>query len=257
MTGAALALHQFRYDQRRFWREPASVFFTVVMPLLFLLLFSAIFGDAELSRPGGDISFATYFVPGILTLSLVAATFVNLTIALTGMRERGELKRSRATPVPAWAIIAGRTLTALGVTAVMVVLLMLLGALAFGVEVPTRTLPAALVTIVVGVASLSALGFAFTAFVPSENAAPPMANAVVLPLYFISGIFVPADQLPAAMDTIASFFPVQPLFQALLTAFDPYTTGAGFAFGDLAAVAVWGAIGAVVAIRRFRWVPHR
>lgn len=257
MKGAALALHQYRYDQRQFWREPASVFFTVVLPLIFLFLFASIFGNEPVRGPGGEISFATYYVPGILTLSLVSATFVNLSITLTILRERGELKRLRATPVPAWIVIAGRTFTALGVTAVMVVVLVAIGALAYDVEVPGGTLPGALLSLVVGVVALSALGFAFTAAIPSENAAAPMANAIVLPLYFISGIFIPEDELPGAMQTIGAIFPVQPLFDALLTAFDPFTSGVGFAWADLAVVAAWGVGGALVALARFRWVPRR
>ena len=61
-----------------------------------------------------------------------------------------------------------------------------------------------------------------------------MSNAIVLPLYFISGIFIPADQTPAWMDTLAGVFPVKPLFEALLRTLDPNTVGAGFAWGQLA-----------------------
>jgi ABC-2 type transport system permease protein len=256
MTRLALALHQYRYDQRQVWREPASVFFTVVLPLIFLFLFVSIFGNEEVEVGGAEISFATYYLPGILTLALVSATFVNLTISLTIARERGQLKRVRATPAPAWVVIAGRTLTAVGVTAVMVVVLMAIGAIGYGVEIPTTTLPAMLVALLVGVVALSALGFAFAAVVPSENAAPPMSNAIVLPLYFISGIFIPADQTPAWMDTLAGVFPVKPLFEALLRTLDPNTVGAGFAWGQLAIVAAWGVAGAVFALARFRWLPR-
>ena len=254
--GVGLALHQYRYDQRQFWREPASVFFTVVLPLIFLFLFVSIFGNEDVRVGGSQISFANYYLPGILTLALTSATFVNLTITLTILRERGELKRVRATPVPTWVIIAGRTLTAVGVTAVMVVVLMAIGAIFYGVEVPTTTLPAAVIALLVGVVALSALGFAFAAVVPSENAAPPMSNAVVLPLYFISGVFIPSDQTPAWMDTVAGVFPVKPLFEALLRAFDPNTSGAGFDWVHLAVVAAWGVGGALFALSRFRWMPR-
>ena len=256
MTGVALALHQYRYDQRTFWREPASVFFTVVLPLIFLFLFVSIFGDEDVARGGAEVGFATYYLPGILTLSLISATFVNLAISLTIWRERGELKRMRATPVPVWVVIAGRTLTAAGVSAVMVVVVTAIGALLYGVDVPTTTLPAVLLALVVGVAAGSALGFAFASVVPSENAAAPMSNAIVLPLYFISGIFIPSDQTPEWMQTVANVFPIKALFEALLTGFDPNTSGAGFAFGQVGIVALWGVAGAVFAIKRFRWTPR-
>jgi ABC-2 type transport system permease protein len=256
VTGAALALHQYRYDQRQFWREPASVFFTVVLPLIFLVLFVAIFGNEATTVGDHEVNGATYYLPAILALALLNATFVNLTIWLTIARERGQLKRVRATPVPAWVVIAGRSLTAAAVAAVMTVVVCAIGALLYGVELPGETLPAAVVTIAVGVLALSGLGFAAAAVVPSENAAPPIANALVLPLEFISGIFVPTEQIPDWMDRIAGVFPVKPLFDALLVAFDPTTTGSGVAWGDLGVLAAWGVAGTVIALRVFRWSPR-
>jgi ABC-2 type transport system permease protein len=133
----------------------------------------------------------------------------------------------------------------------------LIGGVLYGVDVPWDHAPAVLVTLAIGSATFCCLGLALTAAIPSENAAAPMANAIVLPLYFISGIFVPEDQLPDAMQTIGAVFPVQPLFDALLIAFDPFTSGVGFAWADLAVVAAWGVGGALVALARFRWVPRR
>jgi ABC-2 type transport system permease protein len=93
--------------------------------------------------------------------------------------------------------------------------------------------------------------------VPSENSAPPIANVIVLPLEFISGIFVPSDQIPGWMQSVADVFPLAPLFDALLTAFNPATEGAGIAWGDLAVVAAWGVAGLIFAMRFFRWSPKR
>jgi ABC-2 type transport system permease protein len=252
----SLVLHQYRYDQRQFWREPASVFFTVVLPLIFLVLFVAIFGNGRTQVGDHLIKSATYYVPAILTLALLNATFVNLTIWLTIQRERGQLKRVRATPVPAWVVIAARALTALAVAGVMVVVVCLFGVLLYGVQLPGSTIPGALLSILVGTVSLAALGFAAAGVVPSENAAPPIANAIVLPLEFISGIFVPTEQIPDWMNTIAGVFPVKPLFDAVLTAFDPTTTGAGIAGGDLAVLGAWGVAGILVSLRTFRWSPR-
>ena len=195
-------------------------------------------------------------MPAILALSLINATFVNLVIWLTIQRERGQLKRMRATPVPASVVIAGRTLTSVAISAVMVVVVCLFGAVLYGVELPTSTLPGVVVSVLVGTFSLAALGFAVAALVPSENAAPPVANVIVLPLEFISGIFVPSEQIPDWMDSIASVFPVKPLFDSLLQAFDPVTTGIGVDWGALAVVAAWGVVGAVAALRFFRWAPR-
>ena len=254
----SVLVHQYRYDQRQFWREPASVFFTVILPLIFLVLFVAIFGDGNIETSDGElIDGATYYVPSILALALLNATFVNLAIWLTIERERGHLKRVRATPVPAWAVVGGRALTAVVVAALMVAIVCAVGALLYGVELPTTTLPAFVVSVVLGTLALAALGFAAAGLVPSENAAPPIANAIVLPLEFISGIFVPTEEIPDWMNAIASVFPVKPLFDSILKAFDPTTSGAGFAWGDLAVLAAWGVAGLLLALRTFRWSPRR
>ncbi|MGH2951889.1 MAG: hypothetical protein ACRDKX_07595, partial [Solirubrobacterales bacterium] len=75
MSATSLALHQFRYDQRIFWRSPASVFFTVMLPLIFLVIFASIFGNETISERG-DLEVSTYYVPGIMTLAVVSATLV-------------------------------------------------------------------------------------------------------------------------------------------------------------------------------------
>ena len=251
-----LVIHQYRYDQKQFWREPASVFFTVGLPLIFMVLFTSIFGNEDITVNGQQISGSTYYVPSILTLEIVSATFLNLVIWIVLQRERGQLKRVRATPVPGGVVIGGRGLTSFVIAILAVVLLCAIGVVFYGVDLPSGTLPAFIVSVFVGVLSLSSVGFAFSGFVPSENAAPAMANFVALPIYFISGIFVPADSTPDWMDKVASVFPVKPLFDALLTAFDPATTGSGFEWGNLAVVAAWGVGALLVAMRTFHWTPR-
>ena len=253
----SLLLHQYRYDQRQFWREPASVFFSVVLPLIFFTLFAAIFGNTDTVVDGREIATSTYYVPAIVALALINATFVNLTIWLAIERERGRLKRVRATPVPVWVVIGGRTLTAVVIGAIMVVVVCLYGAVVYGVDLPTSTLPGVVLCVLVGTFSLAALGFAAAGLVPSENAAPPVANVLVLPLQFISGIFVPTELIPGWISDVASVFPVKPLFDSLLAGFDPTATGPGFAWGDIAVVAAWGVVGALVALKTFRWSPRR
>ena len=88
-----------------------------------------------------------------------------------------------------------------------------------------------LVTLAVGAFTFSCLGFALTAAIPSEDAAPPISNAVVLPLYFISGIFIPDSEIPEGVLDFADLFPIRHFFEAFFTAWDPNTVGAGFEWG--------------------------
>lgn len=255
MSAPALVLHQFRYDQRVFWRSPASVFFTVLLPLIFLFIFCSIFGGDTIEERG-NVSIATYYVPAILTLALVSATLVSLAIALVEARESGRLKRVRSTPLPTWASVAGRVGNAIVISLLMTVVVTLIGHVIYDVEVPDATVPALLVTLLFGAFTFSCLGFALTALIPSEDAAPAITNVAVLPLYFLSGVFIPDSEIPDGVLDFASIFPIRNFFQAIFTAFDPATTGAGFEWGHLGVVALWGVAGLALAARFFRWAPR-
>jgi ABC-2 type transport system permease protein len=253
VSAAALTLHQLRYDQRAFWRNPAAVFFTVAFPVMLLVIFAAIFGNDEISTL--HVNTTTYYVPAILTMAIVSATMQALVMSVTLAREQGRLKRARATPMPAWVFIAGRVGNSIVLSLLMLVLISAIGGIAYSVDIPWDHLPAILIALLVGGASFCCLGLAFTALIPSEDAAAPLINLVLLPLYFISGVFVPEDQIGGVIH-IADAFPIRHLFEALFTAFDPNTTGAGFAWGHLAVVAAWGVLGLLLAIRYFRWTPR-
>jgi len=96
MKDSAPLLHQSRFEVRGFLRDPAATFYTLVFPVLLLVLFVAIFGNQEMDSGVGA---STFYVPGIVAL-VVSATFINLTITFTQQRESGLLKRVRGTPLP-------------------------------------------------------------------------------------------------------------------------------------------------------------
>jgi ABC-2 type transport system permease protein len=247
----ALVLHQSRYDLRGFLRNRQARFFTLALPLLFLVIFVSIFGNDLVD----GIKASTFYVPGISALAIIAASFVNLVISIVVLREEGILKRRRATPVPAWVLIAGRTLMAIAVSLTSMVVLLAVGRFAYGVRLPTRTIPGVALTAVVGSISFCVLAYAFSSAISNEDAAQPMVQAVMLPLYFISGVFIPPSQIPSWLHHIAEFFPVEHLAHGLQHAYDPATTGVGIVWGDIGALALWGVIGLVVALRRFSWLP--
>ena len=255
MTGMALVLHQFRYDQKVFWRNPASVFFTVMLPLIFLFIFATIFGNDTIEERG--VKATTYYVPAIVSLAVISAACQSLAINLAQDREAGLLKRARGTPLPASVFVAGRVGNSLVISTVMVVLVAVIGRIVYGVSIPDQTIPAVLLTLAVGAASFCCIGFALTAAIPSEDAAPPICLAILLPLYFISGVVSPDSEIPTGVLNFADFFPVRHFFEAFFAAWDPNTTGSGIEWGDLAVVAAWGVAGLLIALRYFRWEPRR
>jgi ABC-2 type transport system permease protein len=257
MSGVAMALRQARYENRAFWRNPAAAFFTVVLPLLFLVLFNAIFGDDDIAVEGGRADISVFYVPGIAALSVIGACYTNVGMMVSIARDLGVLKRIRGTPLPAWAYIAGRVLQSVLIAIILVGIVVIAGAVLYGVDVPGETMPAFVVTVLIGGASFCALGLALTALIPNSDAAPAVANGTILPLLFISDVFIPLQDPPEWLDILGNLFPVKHFSEAMQTAFNPHTTGSGFDWTHLAVVALWGLIGAVIAVRYFSWEPRR
>jgi ABC-2 type transport system permease protein len=250
----SLVLHQFRYDQKAFWRNPAAVFFTVMFPVVLLLIFATVFSGKTIDVDGG-IEITAYYVPAIITLSVISATMQSLAMSLVIAREDGRLKRGRGTPMPAWVFIAGRIGNSIVVALLMLALIAALGRLLYGVAIPWGEAPAILITLIVGAASFSCLGIALTAAIPSQDAAAPIVNALLLPLYFLSGIFIPDDELPDGVINFANHFPIRDFFQAFFNAYLPGGQS-GLDWGNLAVVAIWGVAGLLLAVRFFRWTPR-
>jgi ABC-2 type transport system permease protein len=254
VNGLALVGHQFRYDQKAFWRNPASVFFTVMFPVIVFLILAVVFNGETVDVRGG-VEATTYYVPAIMSLSIISATMQTLAMTLVIAREDGRLKRGRGTPMPPWVFIAGRVGNSIVVALMMLVLLAAIGGLLYGVSVPWDRLPAILLALVVGAASFCCLGIALTAAIPSQDAAAAIVNALLLPLYFLSGVFIPEDQLPNGVITFADLFPVRHFFDAFFDAYVP-AGGPAVSWDNLAIVALWGIAGLLLAVRFFRWTPR-
>jgi ABC-2 type transport system permease protein len=255
MNNVRLALHEFRFNQKVFWRNPGSVFFTVLLPVIFLLIFATIFGNDPIPKLG-NVPTSTYYVPAIVTLAVVSATMVSLAVNLAAAREAGLLKRGRGTPQPPWAFIAGRIGNSIVISVLMVAVITVIGRLLYGAPIPWGRLPAVAVTLTVGAAAFCCLGVALTTIITSREAGPAVTNVITLPLYFLSGIFIPESEIPDGVLTVAGIFPIRHFFEAFFTAYSPSTVGAGFEWFDLLVVALWGVLGLLLSIRFFRWTPR-
>jgi ABC-2 type transport system permease protein len=255
-AAASLTAHQFRYDLLAFARNGQARFFTLALPVAFLLIFATVFGSKTVAVSGGLIHTSVYYVPGIIALGIIQAAVSNLAISVTAQRESGILKRRRATPVSAGVLVTSRAMVAVTVSVVMTIMLAAIGWLAYGAHIPADHLAALVFTVLVGSASFGALGFALTTLIRGADSAQPIIAAITLPLYFISGIFLATTLLPHWLLDVASVFPVRPFQQALLAAYNPYSAGSGLAAQDLLIMAAWGIAGLLVAIRRFRWTPQ-
>ena len=256
IDAARLVWHQFRYDLLIFARNRQSTFFTIMLPVIFLVIFAGVFrNDTTTLTNGEKIKQSTYYVPQIIALGIVSAAFSNVVGVIIYQRETGVLKRRRATPVPAWVLVAGRALTAVALSFVLVAVLLLVGRLAYGVTLRASTIPGMILTTLAGALSLCCVAYALTTLVESNESSQPVIQAITLPIFFISGTFFPESIVPAWLLHVADVFPVRHLGHALLTAFGP-GGGSGIDATDLLVLAIWAIAGIVVATRRFSWLPR-
>ncbi len=248
---------QVRYEQKAYWRNPASAFFTFAFPLVFLVIFASLNNGSTIDFLGG-LAYNQFFIPAIIAFGVISSTYTQIGITLAFRRQTGELKRFRATPLPPSVLIGGLLGSAVLVSLLIFALTTALGILVYGVELPTHYLALAL-ALLVGAASFCALGVAIASLVPNADAAPAVVNGILFPILFLSGTFFPL-QPGSVLARIADVFPVSHFTQAVFAAFDPRLPDGlthGFAWGDLGILALWGLLGAVVAVRRFRWEPRR
>ncbi len=244
MTSAlALTWRQYRLERRMFWRNPSAAFFNFMLPLLFLVLISAVYdADGEAME---------VLVPGLAGLAVMSTTFTALAFNMTFLREQGILKRVRGTPMPPAAYFGGLIGNAVVNAVVQIALVIGVGHLAFGGDLPQNWLTLAVFT-AVGVATFACLGIAFAQLIPNFDAAPAYTNAVFLPVIFISGVFYSSDTMPRVLEIVAEVLPLKHVIDGLHAAIVT-GEGLGATVDSLAILVGWFAIGAWAVARRFRW----
>ena len=254
MNAVRLTGIRVRYVNKAFWRNPASAFFTFAFPLMFLVIFTALLGHSTVHIGARTVNTSTYYVAAMATFAVITACFNNIAIAITFQREDGILKRTNGTPLPAASFLGALILHALFVTVLLVAITVAFGHAFYSAAIPTGiTLLRFVVVVLVGGAAFCALGLAITAAIPNADAAPAIINAVILPLEFLSGIFIPiTNNTPTWIVWVARIFPVRHFAVGMQAAF----LGTAFSWTDLLIVAGWGLAGLLLAIRFFRWEPH-
>ena len=255
MNTAALTLSQVRYANKAFWRNPASAFFIFAFPLMFLVIFTALLGHGTLRiSPTQVVNVSTYYVAAMATFGVISACYTNIAISVSFQRDTGVLKRINGTPLPSSAFLGARMVQALLVAILLVVITAAFGRIFYSASIPAGlTLLRFLVILLVGAASFCALGFAITAVIPNADAAPAIVNASILPLLFLSGVFIPlGSNAPSWIVWIARIFPVWHFAKGMQASF----LGIAFSWTDVLVVAAWGLGGLLFAIRFFSWEPR-
>ncbi len=255
MNPATATTRQVTYVNKAFWRNPASAFFTFAFPLMFLVIFTSLLGHGKVPLGSRLIAVSTYYVASMTAFAVITACYNNIAISVTFQRDSGVLKRTHGTPLPSPVFLGGRIIHAMLISVLLVIITASFGHFLYSAQVPTGvTLLRFLIMLLVGAASFCALGFAMTAAIPNADASPAIVNASILPLLFLSGIFIPfGNSTPSWILWIARIFPVKHFADGMQAGF----LGTPFHWSDVLIVAIWGLAGLLLAARFFSWEPRR
>lgn len=266
MSAATVFVSQTRYQLLANIRAGSSIAVGVIMPVVFFLGASALFGSAALGgdspvdiRGAGEVpDLRTFYVGGFMAYASLYTAFVALLPELVDMRERGLLKRLRGTPLPLSAFIAARFAIAVAITTVGVAAIAVCGWAVFGVATRVETLVALVVYTLAGTITFVCMGFAAATITRSVSGAQGLSNGVGIIFAMISGVFFAPNFLPEAARSVARFLPLEPLANGYQSLYVTDASGVGLDASNLAVLGAWAfvAVGAV-ALAGFRWKPRQ
>jgi ABC-2 type transport system permease protein len=234
-------------------RGPRGAFFTFIFPLIFLVIFDAGNKGNSITVTGGKVDFVQFYTPGIAVFAVTTSCYQGLIILVANLRDQGILKRVRGTPLPPWIYLTSLVLAAIIAGFLSVLLMFVVAVPAFGMHVYPKLIPAAVVTLFVGAASITAIALSVSTLVDRPESAQPIAAITFFPLLFVSGVFYPLETYPDWLQNLAHIFPLSHMAQGFEECFSPHTSGLGFSARHLSVLIVWWVVATVFAARHFRW----
>jgi ABC-2 type transport system permease protein len=255
----SIGLSRIGIELKQLFRDREAFVFTLALPMILMLVFGSVFGNQELGDTG--ITFAQYFVAGMIASGIVYTSFQNLAIGIPQERDEGTLKRLEGTPMPKSAYFIGKIGQVCIVYVIQMILLMGIGVLLFDVEMPSTPAKwgALLWLSVLGLTTWTLLGLAFSSVPKSGKGASAIVTPIILVLQFTSGVFFAYNQLPQWMQQFAALFPLKWLTQGMRYVFLPEGAAAlevvgSFEMPRVAMVLlVWTVLSAILAWGFFRW----
>jgi ABC-2 type transport system permease protein len=243
-------------ELKEFFRQREAVVFTLMFPVILLLVFGAVLNYDI----GSGVTFTQYFMAGIVAAGILGAGLQNMAIGIATERSDGTLKGLAGTPMPKAAYFVGKIVQVLVVTALIEVILLFVGAVFYGVTLPSgsRWLTFAWVT-VLGSAACTLLGIAISSLAKNGRSASATVTPIALVLEFISGVFFRFSQVPVWMQTVAALFPLKWMAQGLRSVFLPQALAAqepagSWELGRVALVlALWCVAGLALCVATFKW----
>ena len=232
-------------------REFSAFFFSVAFPVLLVVLVPATSGGADTVLDNG-LALPT-FLAGTMAIYGAAVTgFVSVAEGVAEDRGRGVLKRAHGSPLPKWALLTGRVAGAVALSSVTLVGCYAVAGLVYRSPIPS-SLPTVLVVLVLSAACFAALGLAVVSLVRTAQSVIGISLGTLLPLSFISDVFIVGADFPAAIDRVSWLFPLRHATSAITDAALAPGLGGGFDLAHLGVLVAWTLAGVLVVARRFAW----
>ena len=198
-----------------------------------------------------NLRFIDFLMPGVVAMSIMQMGLFSVAFSFVQLKSRGVLRRLKATPVLPASFIFAQVFTRLTVSILQTLVLVGLAVLAFDVHLEGN-LGFMLLLALLGGGVFVSMGFAVSGWAGTEDVAAPVANAIALPMMFLSGVFFPRDAMPEPLRAVADFLPLSYLADALRNvAVDGATLWSQWE--NVLGLTVWLAVTFFIAVRLFRW----
>lgn len=238
--------HYLALEIRRTVRDRRFVIFTIVVPVAFYLLWTAVYGKGSGTLDG--LSVKVYLMVSMGCFGAVGASLSSTGARLAAERQGGWLRRLRATPLRPWTVILVKTVAAMTLALPSVVCVGLVAALAEGVRLPAAYWVALAALTWIGALPFAALGVLIGSLM-GPDAAQPLTIGVYMLMSALGGLWWPVSILPKGLRTVAHVLPSDHYAGLART----LAAGHGPGLTDVAVLAAWAAglaLAAVIAYRR-------
>jgi ABC-2 type transport system permease protein len=234
---------------RLYLREPMAAFFTIAFAPLLLVLFGLIYGNEPNDLFGGRGSMDVT-VPAYVGLVIVTVALIGIPIQTATSRELGILRRYRVTPLRPLTFLVADVTTYYLMTLVGTMLLIALGAVAFGVRLEGSVIDV-LAGFTLSALSFFALGYLLASLAPSARVAQTVGMVLAYPMMFLSGASLPLEALPPGLRLVADFIPLTYVVKLMrgLWVGEPWSS---LTF-EVAVLSVMLVVATAISVRVFRW----
>ncbi|OKJ09158.1 ABC transporter permease [Kitasatospora sp. CB01950] len=235
-------------ETRLFLREPVVVFFALAFAPILLAVLGLIPSMRAANPELGGVRPIVFYLPIVVAMGIALFALSGLTQLLAGYREKGVLRRLRTTPVGPRVLLGAQLLMATALSLATLLVLLVVGRLAFDVHLP-RLLPAFLLCHLLVAASMFALGLLVAALAPNGRSAAAVGSLLFFPLMFFAGLWLPRARMNGVLLTISDLTPLGAGVQSLQDA----TAGHWPHPIHLLALLAWTTVAGGLAARYFRW----